>query len=269
MQDPKISIVVPIYNVSDYLPRLVESLKSQTAPRSEWETIFVDDCSTDNSLNLIKRLTRSERNANVISHNLNQGVSEARNSGIKNSFGRFIAQLDGDDMLEPEAIEILISFLKQNPQVKYSYSSHKRVNFRGELIQYKPSKPFNLSELFHYNFISPLKAFSRDTNEDIGGFRKVYAEDWDHPLRATKVLSPEEFGQIPESLYLYVMRPNSSIHTIPENKKRKEICDFLTPHVQDYTGKPVNVFWSHLNEDGFNYYDWEVLEHAETFSDSK
>jgi len=255
---------VPVYNVAEYLPRVVESLDAQTADKGLWEAVFVDDKSRDESLALVDRLTGGKSNMRVIAREANGGLSAARNTGIKYSNGEFVAQLDGDDMLEPEAIDVVCDYLSRNPQVEYFYSSHKRVDEAGDLIESRPSRPFSSEDLLHFNFVSPLKGYSRDVNDKIGGFRKIYAEDWDHVLRAGEVLDPEQFGQISDSLYLYTFdRAASIINSTSNEQKRADVCDFLKPHVEKSVGKPVDMFWSHMTKEKYNYYDWITVEDAD------
>lgn len=269
MENPKISVVVPVYNVSGYLPRVVDSLRGQTAKRDLWEAVFVDDCSSDNSLDLVEGLIMGERNMRVVRHSHNRGLSAARNTAISNSCGEFIAQLDGDDMLEGNALEAVCDYLNDNPQVRYFYSSHLRVDEEGNLVLRRPAKEFDYDALLHCNFISPLKGYEKKVNDLVDGFRDVYAEDWDHALRASRFLDSHEFGRISDSLYLYTQRGTSIIYSTQEVVKREIVCNFLKPYVEEKVGSNVRVFWSHLTNDGFNYYDWEVLGNGQASCDTK
>jgi glycosyltransferase involved in cell wall biosynthesis len=260
MQDPIISVVVPVYNVEKHLPATVESLKRQTLGKNLWEAVFVDDCSADKSMSILKKLTEDQKNMRIITMPRNSGVSSARNRGISEAQAEYIAQLDGDDMYEPPALEVVAKNIAENPDSGYFYSSHKRVDKENKEIRAISARPFDAEKLLHYNFISPVKVFSRTVDSAIGGFRDTYAEDWDHPLRALDVLEPGQFTRIKDSLYRYVMRNGSCIHATTESDKRAMVCKFLKPQIEKRMGGPVEVFWSHNHtfEDGnsFNYYDW-------------
>jgi len=263
MVNPKISIIVPVYNLARYLPGAVESLDRQTADDGLWEAVFVDDKSGDNSLGLLNDLTIGKKNMRVVARDVNGGLFAARNTGIEYANGEFIAQLDGDDKLEPKAMEIVDDYLGRNQDVKYFYSSHKRVDEDGKLIEDRPSITFSSDELLHFNFVAALKGYDRGLNDQIGGFRTTYAEDWDHALRAREVLSPEQFGQISDFLYLYTFdRASSIVNSTPDETKRADVCTFLKPYVERSVGEEVDVFWSHMTDRKFNYYDWRAKEDA-------
>lgn len=102
----KISIIIPVYNTSKYLERCFNSLKNQTY--RNLEIIFVDDNSTDESLNLLNRYLHVDPRVKVLSHNVNKGLSESRNTGIDNCTGEYIMYVDSDDYLKLNACEKLI-----------------------------------------------------------------------------------------------------------------------------------------------------------------
>ena len=77
----KLSIIVPVYNVADYLPKCLDSLLAQNLPQNEYEIIVVNDGSTDNSGNICDNWAKKDKRVKVI-HQCNQGVSIARNNGI-------------------------------------------------------------------------------------------------------------------------------------------------------------------------------------------
>ena len=97
----KISVIIPVYNAEKWLERLIESIKSQTIFK-KLEFVFVNDGSTDNSLNILSSI--NEPNIKIISQE-NSGVSAARNNGIKNSTGEYIAFIDADDYIDNDFFE--------------------------------------------------------------------------------------------------------------------------------------------------------------------
>lgn len=100
-----ISIIVPVYNVAAYLPQCVNSIRNQTY--QSWELILVDDGSKDASSELCDRFAEMDKRIRVI-HIQNSGVSVARNIGLKNARGIYVAFVDGDDWIEPDMYEKLI-----------------------------------------------------------------------------------------------------------------------------------------------------------------
>ena len=93
MQNPKISIIVPMYNVEQYLDTFISSCKGQT--ERDFEMIIVDDGSTDESLNLAKKYASEDVRIKVF-HKENGGVSSARNLALKNANGRYLVFWDPD-----------------------------------------------------------------------------------------------------------------------------------------------------------------------------
>ena len=105
-----VSILVPIYKVEPYIERCVRSLFGQTY--SELEFVFVDDCSPDNSCDIIQRLLEEypnrKRTTKILHHSINRGLAAARNTALDNATGDFICVVDSDDWLEEDAIEKLV-----------------------------------------------------------------------------------------------------------------------------------------------------------------
>lgn len=101
---PAVSIIVPVYNVADYLPRCLDSLRGQTL--ADIEIIAVDDGSTDRSAEVLARYAAEDDRIKVIRQN-NQGQGAARNAGLNAAAGRFIGFVDADDWAEPGMFETM------------------------------------------------------------------------------------------------------------------------------------------------------------------
>src|SRR5690606_23371492 len=93
-----LSIIVPIYNVQDYLKTCIDSLFNQDLLISDYEVIAVNDGSTDASLAILESLKKTYNSINIITQN-NQGLSGARNTGIKHAIGTYILFVDSDDYI--------------------------------------------------------------------------------------------------------------------------------------------------------------------------
>ena len=115
MANPKISVIVPIYNVSEYLERCVESIMTQSF--RDIEIILVNDGSTDNSGEICDSLSTIDNRIRVI-HKQNGGLSDARNVGCKAATGDFVAFIDSDDFIDSEMLSKLYSLVvEHNAQV--------------------------------------------------------------------------------------------------------------------------------------------------------
>lgn len=105
MSNPKVSVIVPVYNAGTYLYRCAQSVLSQT--EQELELILVDDGSSDGSENICDELAQKDPRVRVI-HKENAGVSEARNDGIAAAKGTFVGFLDADDWAEPHMFACML-----------------------------------------------------------------------------------------------------------------------------------------------------------------
>lgn len=109
------SVVIPVYNKADRLEECVESVLGQTANKASFEIILVDDGSTDGSLSLCRNMAERHSCIRLISQT-NQGVSAARNAGMKAAVGRYIMFLDADDLISPGTIQSLVSVFEKCEQ---------------------------------------------------------------------------------------------------------------------------------------------------------
>ena len=106
-----VSVIVPIYNGEKYIENCYNCLKKQTLENIE--IIFVNDGSIDNTLNIIKSLSQSDKSVVALTQE-NKGVSVARNSGINHASGQYVGFVDVDDEIELDMYESLFSFAKEN-----------------------------------------------------------------------------------------------------------------------------------------------------------
>lgn len=119
-----VSIITPCYNGSKYISETIESVISQTY--INWEMIIVDDGSKDNSAEIIKTFVNKDSRIKLIQQP-NGGSANARNHGIREAKGQFIALLDADDVWKPEFLTEQISFMKEK-QTLCVYSSYERID---------------------------------------------------------------------------------------------------------------------------------------------
>ena len=107
------TVIIPVFNKEKYLNNCIACLDNQTIDHSEFEAVFVDDGSSDNSLRNLEEARKSRSWMQVI-HQENRGVQEARNTGIKSAKGQFIFFLDPDDTFSDNTIECVSRFFKEN-----------------------------------------------------------------------------------------------------------------------------------------------------------
>ncbi len=111
----KVSIIIPIYNVAEYLPRCIESVLNQD--NIDLEVLLINDGSTDTSGEICEEYAKNDRRVRVF-HQENSGVSAARNKGIEESSGDWLTFVDADDWIEPNSIQKIIN-IKNNIDSDY------------------------------------------------------------------------------------------------------------------------------------------------------
>lgn len=120
-KQPKVSIIMGIYNCSKTLDRCITSILNQTY--SNWELIMCDDCSKDNTLQLAKKYSDKYNNIRVIKNDKNSGLAFSLNQCLAVSTGKYIARMDADDISLPKRIEMQVKFLEENKQYQVVGSS--------------------------------------------------------------------------------------------------------------------------------------------------
>ena len=109
---PKVSAIIPFYNVAQFVERCTRSMMEQTL--DDVEFIFVDDASPDESRTIIEKITSEYgRNVSIITHEKNKGLPAARNTGMAYAHGEYIYHCDSDDYLEPEMLELMYRKAKE------------------------------------------------------------------------------------------------------------------------------------------------------------
>jgi glycosyltransferase involved in cell wall biosynthesis len=118
----KISIIIPVYNVTSYVEECIRSVLEQDY--ENMEIIIIDDHGTDNSMQLVEQLiANSSKDITILRHTFNQGLSAARNTGIKQATGEYIYFLDSDDYIKPYCLSRLIQLAMTYSNADIIYGS--------------------------------------------------------------------------------------------------------------------------------------------------
>ena len=107
-----VSIITPVYNCENYIRETVDSVRNQTY--KNWEMLLVDDCTPDRSAEIAKAYAEIDDRIKYIKLKENSGAAVARNTGLANAKGRYIAYLDADDIWHPDKLEKQIEFMNKN-----------------------------------------------------------------------------------------------------------------------------------------------------------
>lgn len=235
----KLSIIVPVYNVADYLPKCLDSLLAQNLPQNEYEIIVVNDGSTDNSGNIVQQYADKYANITLINQ-ANQGLSGARNTGIKQAKGDYIQFVDSDDYLEENVLGGLMKRIEKDDLdvLRFKYQN-VRINAGGEYEIFQPykqssflfdnysSEPTNGVDFLNKRFGTACYAVMfiiRKTILDNCIFKQnIYFEDTEWTPRM--LLKAERIASSDTIVYNYLMREGSITKAINRDKQRKVVED--------------------------------------------
>jgi glycosyltransferase involved in cell wall biosynthesis len=203
---PKVSVVVPAYNVARYIGACLDSVCAQTL--ADWECIVVDDGSSDGTAQRVREKT--DARIRLITQP-NKGVSTARNLGLQAAAGRYVHFLDGDDLLHVEALGRLSSHLDAHPQVAAAYGTAWAIFEDGRSYPQKPlqRRRFRSGSLLAHmlrgeNLLQMGTTMIRTgLARELAGFRTDLrlAEDWEFWYRVAAVGEFEFVAARPEILY--------------------------------------------------------------------
>jgi len=191
MKQKLVSIIMPAFNAANTIEKSIKSISNQTY--KDWELIVINDGSTDNTKEIVKRLMRKEKRIYLITSQRNIGSPAGRNKGIKASNGRWIAFLDADDLWLPKKLKAQIAFHKKN-KVALSYTQYRRINKFGRLgcIIKSPSQ-ITYEALLKSNVIANSTALIDRQNIPIGDLlvnSKLGYDDYPRWLNITRNFGP-------------------------------------------------------------------------------
>lgn len=167
----KVSIIIPIYNVEDYIERCISSILCQSY--HNLEIILIDDCSTDKSMeiaiNLINEFEKPDDMVFVFKkHDKNLGLSAARNTGILSSHGEYLFFLDSDDEIVPDSLSILIGLATKYPDAELVQGTVKSVPHKKHYdmsfykdVEYTDDNEWITKNFFNVNHSFPINAWNK------------------------------------------------------------------------------------------------------------
>lgn len=126
-----VSIITPCYNSAKYISKTIESVINQRFIC--WEMLIIDDCSTDNSTEIINEWCRKDDRIKLIKLEKNSGAAVARNKAIQMAKGRYIAFLDSDDSWFSDKLELQVAFMQENG-IDFSYTAYEKVDEKGHVL---------------------------------------------------------------------------------------------------------------------------------------
>lgn len=239
---PLISIIVPVYNVEDYIEECFESIIKQL-PKADVEVICIDDGSTDKSGIICDKYAKKNSKIKVV-HQLNQGVAAARNNGLKFASGQYIAWIDPDDYIADDWYEKISKVISDNKNIEIIFFDYTILKNNKKIIKkYKSDSGLVSQKNFMYeialdqNIQSQLwqKIFHRSLFDDIKfPVSAVCMEDY--AVLHKIIIKAEKIYYISRPLYFYRVRDNSLITRFDLEKSyscyliARERYEFLKEH---------------------------------------
>lgn len=204
--EPLVSVIIPCYNQANFLPEAVESVVNQNY--KNWECIIVNDGSPDNTTFIAESLIQKYPDKQIrLIQQVNQGLSCARNTGIKEARGEYTLPLDADDLIHPEMLQKTVSLLESHPEIAIAYTD---VRHFGDAERIVCAREYDFKQLCLQNHLSYCALYRRKTWEAAGGYNSNMTwgyEDWDFWISCGE---KGYYGKrIPESLFLYRVKESS------------------------------------------------------------
>ena len=246
----KISLIIPVYNVSRYVAKSLRSALSQTYPNIEY--IIVNDCSSDNSMDVVRSIISEpiyvNKNVSICEHSVNQGLSAARNTGINNSTGEYVFFMDSDDTITDDCIEKHVAYIDKyeaditdaclqvvgGRNIFYEVNSVCFINEANEIMKYF------FQDKLHFSACNKLIKRSLIVENKIYFKEQLLYEDWPWSFMIYQKI--KSIVMIPDKTYNYIIRENSITTAISNSKVEKQYESklFILNILKEYILKEQN-----------------------------
>lgn len=237
-----VSIITPSYNSSKFIKDCVASVFSQTY--KNWEMIIVDDCSKDNSKEIISELSTKDKRIKPIFLEKNVGAAEARNAAIRQSKGKYVAFLDSDDLWNPKKLEKQLSFMYEN-EIAFSYTNYQFMSENGEDLSNIISAPEKMT------YDSYLK------NTIIGCLTVIIDREKSGEFEMPNIRSSHDMA-----LWLLIMKRGFSAYGLDENLARYRIVSTSNTASKWHAAKDVWKVYRQVEKLSFIYSTWCFVWYA-------
>jgi GT2 family glycosyltransferase len=206
---PLISVILPTYNTRiSHLKECIKSVSDQTY--DNWELCITDDASTDPKVrDTILDYSKMDKRIKYSFRKQNGHISRASNDSLKLATGKYIALLDHDDFLWPNALYEVVKHINKKPHSMFLYSDEDKLNEAGKHISpfFKPD--WSPNYIRSINYITHFTVIKKTLVDKAGGFRSGYegAQDWDLFLRVINILEKDK--------NIHILNPKNPIQHIP------------------------------------------------------
>lgn len=273
MGEMKVSVIIPIYNVEQYLEECLRSVVEQTL--QEIEIICIDDYSTDGSKQIVKAFASVDDRIRLIEHEKNRGLSAARNTGLSAASGLYIYFLDSDDYICKDAMEKLYSTAKAGQLDLIFFDS--RMIFENDKLKVEMQRDDLFIAQHHYEGIMTGKEFFKQTRENNDMREPVWLQFVSHELLTSNNITFFE-GIIHEDIlysflvmmnakrmrcvneqYHYYRRRENAITTVKSNENN--LASLAKTYVEIFTywkDNEIEVQYNNAIEHYLDRVSWKV-----------
>jgi len=206
---PRFSVVTPVYNTKRRdLEECIASVLDQTF--TDWELCLVDDMSPKGHVRkTLARAAAVDPRIRVMHRKENGGIVAASNDGLAMARGEFVALLDHDDVIEPDALQLVNDLLVSDVEIDYVYTDETLVTEKGVVVEHFHKPGWSAERFRHQMYVCHLSVIRRDLVLAVGGFRTGYdgSQDYDLMFRVTE--NARKVGHVPKLLYHWRMAATS------------------------------------------------------------
>ena len=221
---PLISILLPVYNTHlDWLRECIDSLLAQHY--THWQLCVSDDASTDPGVRkLLDEYAADDDRIDVVYRNKNGHICAASNTALELAKGEFVALLDHDDCLTPDALFQVVNALQTNVDAGLLYTDEDKINEQGERFEPHFKPQWNPDLLLAQNYISHLGVYRTGLVRKVGGFRQGFEGSQDHDLvlRVTSSLTADQIVHIAHVCYHWRATKGSTAMSSSEKRYTSE-----------------------------------------------
>lgn len=228
--DKLLSIIVPVYNVENTLDKCIKSIVYQTY--NNIEIILVDDGSTDSSRKICKKWTENDGRIKLTPPKMNEGLAEARNIGIRYSNGTYLAFVDSDDFLEPNAYELMVNIMEQdNSDIVicnfWNYREDGKIREKAyNMLDYCTSNVLIQTVMERLPTTAWCKILKREIMQPVTGGKAIWFPKGrryeDTVVSFKQILAAQKISVVSKPLYYYV-QSNSTITAKPKSSDYLDI----------------------------------------------
>ncbi len=208
----KISVVVPVYNPPQgFLEEMIASVKGQIYPN--WELCLADDASTQPYVKrVLEQQQASDGRIKVVFRSENGHIVKATNSALEMATGEFIALLDHDDLLSPDALLQVAEWVERHPEVDWMYTDEDKITLTGERYGVQMKGDWSPEMAIAHNYTHHLAIIRKTLIEEIGGLRPGFegAQDLDLYLRIREKTTLDRIQHIPQVCYHWRVHAEST-----------------------------------------------------------